>query len=261
MRCEEGRAIQEHFTESRTDEHADTQVVADPFDSSVGYASGGCGVGRAKHVNGEQVPMPLPAQTPPWVFANALAITPTGSDLYAGMQWGGVYKLTLDPAPKVVVEYHLADPDHYFITADPVEQAAVDNGAAGPFFRTGAVFRAGGSTPVCRFFGNTNINPATGAFYGPSSHFYTADAAECAQLKSLFVADEKAWKFESNDFLTTPAAAGQCPSNTAPVYRAYNNGFARGVDSNHRVTADLAVYQAQVAAGWIGEGIVMCAPG
>ncbi|MBK7473165.1 MAG: hypothetical protein IPI73_23620 [Betaproteobacteria bacterium] len=199
-------------------------------------------------------------RTPPWVVANALAITPNGSDLYAGMQWGGIYKLALDPAPKVVVEYHLADPDHYFITAEVAEQAAVDSGAAGPFLRTGAVFRAGGATPVCRFFGNTTINPATGAFYGPNSHFYTADAAECAQLKSLFVADAKAWSFESNDFLTTPAAAGQCPANMAPVYRAYNNGFALGVDSNHRITADLAAYQAQVAAGWIGEGIVMCAP-
>ena len=236
------------------------QVIVDPFDSSIGYASGACGVGRAKYANGDLVPMPLPAQTPPWVVANALAITPNGSDLYAGMQWGGVYKLALDPAPKVVVEYHLANADHYFITAEPAEQAAVDGGAAGPFLRTGGVFRAGGSTPVCRFFGNTNINPATGAFYGPNSHFYTADAAECALLKSLFAANAKAWNFESNDFLTTPAAAGQCPANMAPVYRAYNNGFALGVDSNHRITADPAAYQAQVAAGWIGEGIVMCAP-
>ena len=160
----------------------------------------------------------------------------------------------------LVVEYHLANPDHYFITADPIEQAAVDSGAAGPFFRTGGVFKPGGPTPVCRFFGNTNINPATGAFYGPTSHFYTADANECAGLKAQFVANAKSWKFESNDFLTTPASAGTCPANLTPIYRAYNNAFSRGEDSNHRMTADLAAYQAQVAKGWIGEGIVMCAP-
>jgi hypothetical protein len=51
-----------------------------------------------------------------------------------------------------------------------------------------------------------------------------------------------------------------CPSGLVPVYRAYNNGFARGIDSNHRITSNFAAYQQTVAAGWIGEGIVMCAP-
>ena len=100
----------------------------------------------------------------------------------------------------------------------------------------------------------------TGTFYGPNSHFYTASADECAQLKSLFVPNAKAWKFESNDFITTPAIAGKCPPTLTPIYRAYNNGFSRGIDSNHRITADVTAYQAQVAAGWTGEGIVMCAP-
>lgn len=236
-----------------------SQVVADPLDSTRGYAAGGCGVGRARFANAQLTAEKLPANTPPYVYANALAITPTGTDLYAGMQWGGVYKFTLDTAPRVV-EYYLAERDQYFMTAETVEQAAVDSGAAGPFLRTGSVFKAGGPTPVCRFFGNSNINPATGAFYGPNSHFYTADANECAGLKAQFVANAKSWKFESNDFLTTPAVGGTCPANTTPVYRAYNDGFARGIDSNHRMTPDLAAYQAQVAKGWIGEGIVMCAP-
>jgi hypothetical protein len=239
------------------------QFVVDPLDPTLWYAAGGCGVGRARYANGALAAQKLAANTPPFLYANALAITPTGTDLYAGMQWGGVYKLTLDTSPRVV-EYYLADRDQYFVTADPTEQAAVDSGAAGPFFRTGGVFKAGapgsGLTPVCRFFGNANINPATGAFYGPNSHFYTADANECSGLKLQFVANAKSWRFESNDFLTTPAVGGACAANTTPVYRAYNNGFARGVDSNHRMTPDLAAYQAQVAKGWIGEGTVMCAP-
>jgi hypothetical protein len=43
-----------------------------------------------------------------------------------------------------------------------------------------------------------------------------------------------------------------------PVYRAYNNRFAQH-DSNHRLTASVAHYQQQIAAGWTGEGVVMCA--
>ena len=62
-------------------------------------------------------------------------------------------------------------------------------------------------------------------------------------------ANAEAWKFESNDFLTTPAVSGQCPASLAPIYRAYNNGFAQGLDSNHRITGDAAVYQAQIAKG------------
>ena len=160
-----------------------------------------------------------------------------------------------------VVEYYHAGLDNYFITGDPVEQAAVDSGVAGTFRRTGDSFRAGGPSQVCRFYGNTNINPATGAIYGPNSHFYTADPAECASLKAAFTPNAKSWKFESNDFLTTPALNGACPAGLVPVYRAYNNGFARGVDSNHRITSNLAAYQQSVAAGWAAEGVVMCAPG
>src|SRR5207253_1832513 len=115
--------------------------------------------------------------------------------------------------------------------------------------RTGDKFKPGGSTPLCRFFGNTNVNPATGQRYGPNSHFYTADPAECAQLKALYNPNEKSWKFESNDFSTTPAIAGQCPASLSPVYRTYNDGFAKGVDSNHRITANKAAYDEQVAQG------------
>ena len=159
-----------------------------------------------------------------------------------------------------VVEYYHAGLDNFFITADPAEQAAVDGGAAGAFARTGNTFLAGGPNQVCRFYGNGNINPATGTIYGPNSHFYTADPAECAGLKAQFTPNAKSWKFESNDFLITRAVNGACPAGLIPVYRAYNNGFARGTDSNHRITSNLGAYQQSVAAGWVGEGIVMCAP-
>ncbi|MBK8741081.1 MAG: hypothetical protein IPM02_16840 [Betaproteobacteria bacterium] len=153
-----------------------------------------------------------------------------------------------------VVEFYNPDLDNYFITAEPVEQAFIDTGAVGRWQRTGNAFATGGPNQVCRFYGS--LSP------GPNSHFYTADAAECAALKQLQAstpASEKRWNFESNDFATTPAVNGGCAGGLVPVYRAYNNGFARGVDSNHRITSNHAAYQQTVAAGSIGEGVVMCA--
>jgi hypothetical protein len=158
-----------------------------------------------------------------------------------------------------VVEFYNADLDHYFITGDVSEQSLVDSGTVGHWQRTGASFNAGGSTPVCRFYGNTAIDPASKLQYGPNSHFYTVDAKECSDLKSIFNANAKSWKFESNDFMSTPATAGVCGIGLAPVYRAYNNGFARGLDSNHRLTTRISDYQQSIAAGWIGEGVAMCA--
>ena len=185
-----------------------------------------------------------------------IAHNATGSPLTVALSGTG----TGGSALPTVVEYYAPALDHYFITSDAAEQAFVDSGGAGNWVRTGNSFRSGGSVQVCRFYGNTNTNPATGQMYGPNSHFYTADAGECAFLKSLFDPNASSWKFESNDFQTTPASNGACASGLTPVYRAYNNGFTRGLTSNHRITSNLASYQQTVAAGWSGEGVVMCAP-
>jgi hypothetical protein len=111
------------------------------------------------------------------------------------------------------------------------------------------------------------VNPATGAIYGPNSHFYTATDAECAYLDAIFDPSRKSWRLESYDFLTTPAliqpsaaVPSPCPPGTLPVYRAYNRGFERGEDSNHRLTTSLSAYQATTARGWAAEGVRMCAP-
>jgi hypothetical protein len=157
-----------------------------------------------------------------------------------------------------VIEFYNTALDNYFITADPIEAAAIDQGSAGPgWIRTGGTFDAGGSSPVCRFYGS--ISP------GPNSHFYTVLPDECEALKQLQAvtpATEKRWNFESLDFVSTaPAAGPSCPAGNVAVYRAYNNGFSRGVDSNHRITADPAAIQQVVNRGWRDEGVVMCAPG
>jgi hypothetical protein len=163
------------------------------------------------------------------------------------------------PLP-IVVEYYNPDLDNYFITADAGEQAFVDSGAVGRWQRTGNAFRSGGATQVCRFYGNEATNPATGKIYGPNSHFYTASQPECDGLKSAYTAGAPSWKFEALDFNTSQLAGPACAPGTVPVYRAYNNGAARGVDSNHRLTTNRTAFQQVVARGWLDEGVAMCAP-
>src|SRR5579862_3263862 len=48
---------------------------------------------------------------------------------------------------------------HFFYSADPAEQAVVDLGIEGRFFRTGRTFATGGVTPVCRFYGSVTPGP------------------------------------------------------------------------------------------------------
>ncbi|RFC32027.1 MAG: delta-60 repeat domain-containing protein [Candidatus Nitrotoga sp. MKT] len=166
------------------------------------------------------------------------------------------YELNGTIASTPIVEFYNTHLDHYFITADANEAAGIDGGSAGPgWIRTGNSFKSGGSTPVCRFYGSQ--------VPGPNSHFYTVAGAECdglKQLQAITPSTQKRWNFESLDFISTPPTNGTCPTGTTPVYRAYNNGFARGVDSNHRFSSDAAAIQEVVARGWINEGVAMCAP-
>lgn len=154
-----------------------------------------------------------------------------------------------------IVEFYNATLDHYFITSDP-EAAAIDNGIAGPgWTRTGLTFKAGGNVAVCRFYGS--LSP------GPNSHFYTGNIDEChllQQLQLTISASQPRWNFEGIAFSTSLPSGGVCPSFTAPVYRAYNNGFELGKDSNHRFTTSPNALQEVVAKGWKFEGVVMCAP-
>lgn len=160
-------------------------------------------------------------------------------------------------AGTTVVEFYNTNLDHYFITADPNEAAGIDRGSAGPgWSRTGHTFKSGGSMSVCRFYGS--LVP------GPNSHFYTLAGPECnglMQLQASTPSSQKRWNFEKLDFVSTPASDnGICPTGTVPVYRAYNNGFTRGIDSNHRISSNLAAIQEVLSRGWIYEGVVMCAP-
>jgi len=199
---------------------------------------------------------PLPGM----LSVDALALDANSRLLVAGQDATSAvlarYDLSEALASMPVVEFYNTNLDHYFITADANEAAGIDGGSAGPgWIRTGKSFKSGGSTPVCRFYGSQ--------VPGPNSHFYTLAGTECdglKQLQAITPTTQKRWNFESLDFISSPPTNGTCPTGTMPVYRAYNNGFARGVDSNHRFSSAAAAIQEVVTRGWINEGVVMCAP-
>src|SRR5205085_3771642 len=132
--------------------------------------------------------------------------------------------LAFNAAPVSVVEYYWAARDHYFITSNPAEIAALDASPPGGWVRTGENFVAyaqasGISSRVCRFY----IPPANG-----ESHFFSASPDECAGVQVKFPAlDEEttnAFYIDLPDLST-----GTCPAGTLPVYRLYNNR----ADTNH----------------------------
>ncbi|BBJ22763.1 YncE family protein [Candidatus Nitrotoga sp. AM1P] len=193
------------------------------------------------------------ATVPVGTHPNALAVNPETNKVYVTSE-DDVAITVIDSS--TVVEFYNTQLDNYFLTANTSEASAIDGGSAGPgWIRTGNTFKSGGSTAVCRFYGSQSP--------GPNSHFYTLLGAECDRLKQLqttIPATEKRWNFESLDFISTVPINGTCASGLLPVYRAYNNGFARGVDSNHRISTSQAAIQEVTNRGWINEGIVMCAP-
>ncbi len=179
-------------------------------------------------------------------------------DVYAAL--GAVATPSLSEV--TVYEFYNKPLDHFFRTANPDEAAAIDGGGAGPgWSRTGDNFVAygksgypAGAVGVCRFFGS--LSP------GPNSHFYTGDAGECQGLKDLQAqtpATQKRWNYEEIAFAVDLPSSGACTGRSPlVVYRAYNNGARLGIDSNHRYTTSLTEYNALIAKGWGGEGVVMC---
>ncbi len=161
-----------------------------------------------------------------------------------------------------VVEYYNETTDHYFITAHEHEVEFVDKGNAGPGWkRTGHLFGAWnidtpmpGTGTVCRYYGD--------AAGGPNSHFYSAEKFECDALQALDLATPKgkpAWRFERDAFRITVPANGECTATFTPIYRLYNRGSERGIESNHRYVSSAEERAAMRAKGWADEGVHMCA--
>ena len=158
------------------------------------------------------------------------------------------------------VEYYHAGLDHYFVTANPSEITAMDQGQFPGWQRTGMGFHvvdAGDTSapmagPVCRFYGRPE--------YGLNTHFYSGSADECAAVQRNWPSQ---WMPESGNVfqMYVPDLAGHCPAGTQPIYRSWNGR----TDSNHRFTMDSSVHRSMLGRGSVAEGIgnppvAMCAP-
>jgi len=149
------------------------------------------------------------------------------------------------------VEYYHSGIDHLFITANPQEIDALDSGTVGGWLRTGQRFRvddapAAGLVPVCRFY--------TSAYAGKATHFFTASAGECEQLKTA-----SDWVYEGVAFYARlPDAAGTCGADTAAVHRLFNGG--QGGAPNHAYTVYDGTQKILAQSGWVPEGVAFCAP-
>ena len=166
------------------------------------------------------------------------------------------------PPDTAAVEFYNRDLDHYFVTATSSEALFLDSGTAGRWQRTGRSFPAwltkaaapADAQPVCRFYSS-----------GANSHFYTASASECAGLKAMEASGRAAggafrgWGYEGIAFYIQAPTAGACPAGTAALTRAYNDGFATGAGSNHRLVDDASLAQLMADQAWVIEGTTMCA--
>ncbi len=158
-----------------------------------------------------------------------------------------------------VVEYYNAARDHYFMTANPAEIAALDT-PGGAFVRTGYLFYAyadaahapSGAAPVCRFYADASVQI--------DSHYFTEDAAQCAFVQQRWPGT---WLLENPAafYVALPDAAGQCPENTVPVYRFFNGRR----DASQRFSIDLSVGRTMINRAWVPDGpgpggAVFCSP-
>lgn len=146
----------------------------------------------------------------------------------------------------VVVEFHHAALDRYFLATDPAEIASLDSGRTAGWERTGLRFLAyrakvEGANAVCRLY---RLPPRGDA------HFYSASRSECAAA----LADPRAgWIQESAAAFYLPLpdpSSGACPAGTMPVYRYFNRATGGHRYTTQRVTS----LEMRRSSAWIAEG-------
>jgi len=148
-----------------------------------------------------------------------------------------------------VVEYYNASLGHYFITADPAEVAALDDGRIAGWSRTGQYFPAlpadalpSNAQRVCRYYGRPEA--------GLDTHFFSEDMAECEAVAQRW---PDKWILESDHAFGIDGAWSYydyfCDMYNQPLYRLYNNR----PDANHRYTTVPLVRDQMLSEGWVLE--------
>jgi uncharacterized protein DUF5648 len=185
-------------------------------------------------------------------------------------RWVTAGSLMLTPVPPPIAiaqvdEFYHPALRHYFITADAAEKQLLDTGVHAGWQRTGESFKAyakgsnpGDSVnPVCRSYAPPKYLCDYYSYCdgGPDSHFFSADAGECL---TVFRGYGRIWQSESDNAFQIDVpdkTTGACQVGTTPVYRLWN----QRADSNHRYATSAAIRAQMIAAGYLEEGIVMCA--
>jgi len=168
-----------------------------------------------------------------------------------------------------VVEYYNGTLDQFFITSNPDEMRALDDGSTRDWLRTGEVFVAlpvsrtaspERGNAVCRYYGRPQA--------GNNSHFLSASREECAAVGARFPLE---WQLETSEAFRAylpDMTTGVCADGTLPVYRGFNNL----PHPNHRYSLSMSMIQSMSTylgngqrVPWIAEGygpdrVAMCVP-
>lgn len=169
---------------------------------------------------------------------------------------------TPPPGTVNMSEFFNPDLNHYFVTADSAETLLLRTLRSLGWQATGEQFAVlpvatalnGSLRQVCRFYGS--VTP------GPNSHFFTADPAECAaltQLQQTTPVSSPRWNLEGRVLVVAVPGQGNCPAAYPQPIRRFYNGRAMQNDANHRYVTSSAIALAMRTAGWVDEGVVMCA--
>ena len=161
------------------------------------------------------------------------------------------------------VEFYNSVTRGFFITATATEARALDaEGGSEGWMRTGRSFQAwlaksaapAAAQPVCRFHSTRT-----------QSHFYTANVADCNELKGLEAreraagADVRGWRYEGVAFYILTPKAGGCAAGTTALTRVQYNGGAKAQGSGQRFVDDDALASLMADDAWSAEGVAFCA--